>query len=391
MPEVHPNVSQRMLGVQAPLIPVVGEMIAAHPGTISLGQGVAFFGPPPSVAEAVVRAASEPATSRYHMVRGRPELLQAIEAKLAADNGIEVDGATRVVFTAGANMAFLNAVLAVADPGDEILLPGPYYFNHEMAVTMAGCRPAIVATDENFQPDVEAIAGAITPRTRAVVTVSPNNPTGAVYEASRLKTINALCAQRGLYHVTDETYEYFVYGDEPHFSPGSIEGASAHTIGIWSLSKAYGMAGWRTAYMLIPAHLEEAVKKIQDTNLICPPIVCQVAAKAALEAGRAHCQPMIDTIAEVRGLVLESLSKLGDRCTVPRPDGAFYAMLRLNTAKRDMELVERLIADFGVAVMPGSTFGVEGGCCLRVAYGALDRDSVAEGIGRLVRGLEALL
>jgi len=385
------DASARMAAVQAPLIPVIGELVAANPGAISLAQGVAYFGPPPSVARAVASALEEPRIHRYGLVRGLPELLAAIEAKLAAENAIAVDAGARVVVTAGANMGFLNAILAVTDPGDEVVLLSPYYFNHEMAVTIAGCRPVAVATDPAFQPDLAAIEDAITERTRAVVTISPNNPTGAVYSAERLRDVNRLCARRGLYHISDETYEYFVYAPEPHFSPASIDGARSHTIGLWSLSKAYGMAGWRIGYMLVPAHLEEAVKKIQDTNLICPAIVCQIAAAAALAVGRSYCAPMIATLANVRDLVLDSMAALGDRCVVPPPDGAFYAMARLRTAADDMTIVRRLVEEFGVAVMPGSTFGATGGCQIRIAYGALDEATVAEGIGRLVAGLKAVL
>ena len=149
------------------------------------------------------------------------------------------------------------------------------------------------------------------------------------------------------------------------------------------------MAGWRVGFMVIPAHLEEAVKKVQDTNLICPPVLNQIAAAAALAEGRGWCEQRIAGIAKVREMVLEELSKLGDRVELPTPGGAFYALLRVHTNRRDMELVETLIRDFGVAVMPGSTFGITDGCYLRVAYGALEAGTVAEGMGRLVRGLKA--
>src|SRR5262249_9123741 len=149
---------------------------------------------------------------------------------------------SRLVITAGGNMAFMNALLAIADPGDEIILQAPYYFNHEMAVTMANCRPVLVATDANYQLQPDAIAAALTSRTRAVVTISPNNPTGAVYPEAALRAVNELCRRHGVFHIHDEAYEYFVYGGARHFSPGSIPGAGAHTISLYSMSKAYGFA-----------------------------------------------------------------------------------------------------------------------------------------------------
>jgi aspartate/methionine/tyrosine aminotransferase len=279
----------------------------------------------------------------------------------------------------------------VADPGDEVILPVPYYFNHEMAVRIAGCTPVLVPTDERYQLRVDAIREAITPRTRAVVTISPNNPTGAVYPEAALREVNALCRDRGVYHVNDEAYEYFTYGDSRHFSPGSIEDGHAHTISLFSLSKAYGFASWRIGAMVIPAHLFDAVRKIQDTILICPPVVSQYAAVGAMTAGRAYCERHKRTIEDVRGMVLEALRGLGDRVHVPPADGAFYFLVRVETKTPAMALVEAFVREFGVAAIPGDTFGIEGRCVLRVSYGALEKDTAAEGVGRLVRGLKALV
>ena len=223
------------------------------------------------------------------------------------------------------------------------------------------------------------------------MTISPNNPTGAVYPQESLTAVNQLCGQRGIYHISDEAYEYFVYRGTRHFSSGSLADSHDHTISLYSLSKAYGMAGWRMGYMVVPSQLETAIKKIQDTNLICPPIVSQLAALAALNVGSAWVREQVASFREVRELVLAELGRLGDRCQVPQPDGAFYALVKVKTTLDDMTLVESLIRDFGVAVMPGNTFGVSAGCSLRIAYGALERQSVAEGMGRLVRGLERLL
>lgn len=385
------SASQRMQQVQSPVIPIIGEWIAQHPGTISLGQGVVHFPPPPSVAEAVARAAADTTSlARYGPVRGHEELLQKIESKLIAENGISAMR-QRIVFTAGGNMAFLNAVLAIADCEDEIVLLSPYYFNHHMAVEIAGCRPVIVATNDAYQIDIDAVAAALTTRTRAVVTVSPNNPTGAVYSRDALSAVNRLCLDHGCYHISDEAYEYFNFGDEPHFSPASLPNSETHTISLFSLSKAYGMAGWRCGYMAIPQQLEIAVKKIQDTNLICPPQICQIAALAALDAGREWCRMKIKPLIKVRAQVLDELKRLGSRCRMTEPTGAFYVLLQLESATEDIELVRTLIEDYRVAVLPGSTFGIGDQCTVRVAYGSLQPAKVAEGIHRLVQGLQNCL
>jgi aspartate/methionine/tyrosine aminotransferase len=383
--------SRRMQLVQSPIIPVVGELIRANPGTISLGQGVVHYGPPPEAVGHIQRFLADGENHKYQLVPGIAELHDAVRAKLAADNGIPVGEDARIFVTAGGNMAFVNAVLAVTDPGDEIVLNVPYYFNHEMAVTIADCKAVCAATDENYQLQPGAIRAAMTDRTRAVVTISPNNPTGAVYPEALLREVNALCRERGVYHIHDEAYEYFTYEGERHFSPGSIGGSAGHTISLFSLSKSYGFASWRIGYMIVPERLFTPIKKIQDTILICPPVISQWAAVGALGVGAGYPRGYLGAIAEVRRIVLEGLSGIVDLVTVPPAKGAFYFLLRVHTDKQDMELVERLIREHKVAVIPGTTFGIDDGCYLRVAYAALKKETAAEGIGRLVRGLRAIL
>ena len=383
--------SLRMKEVQSPIIPVVGELIRANPGTISLGQGVAYYGPPPQAVEAIEKFLADPQNHKYKLVQGIPELLEAIERKLAAENGIRLGVDQRIVVTAGANMGFVNAVLAITDPGDEVILNLPYYFNHEMAINIADCKAVCVPTDESYQLRPEAIERAITDRTRAVVTISPNNPTGAVYPEETLRRVNEICARHGVYHVSDEAYEYFTYDGARHFSPGSIEGSSAHTISLFSLSKAYGFASWRIGWMVIPERLFEPIRKIQDTILICPPVVSQWAAVGAMQAGRAYCEDKLRETREIRRLVLGKLREIDDLATVPRADGAFYLLLRVHGNMAPMQLAQRLIEEHKVAVIPGMTFGVQDQCLLRVAYGALHKETAAAGISRLVRGLREIL
>lgn len=384
-----PGQSHRLARVQTPVVPVVGRWIAETPGTISLGQGMVWYGPPVEVLDAVRQFGDGGSDHRYGPVEGLGFLAELIQDKLARENGIVVRPSGRVVVTAGGNQAFMNALLAITDPGDEVILQAPYYFNHDMAIVMAGARPVAVPTTDTLQLDVDAIARAITDRTRAIVTVSPNNPTGAVYDEASLRAVNALCRDRGLFHVHDEAYEYFTYG-VAHFSPGSIDGAGAYTISLYSLSKAYGMASWRCGYMVVPESLYQAVRKIQDTLLICPPAVSQHAAAAALRVGRRHADAHLPALDAVRRRVREALTTSGLPCDVPDVAGAFYLFVRVHADRDPMQLAERLIREHRVAVMPGNAFGADG-CALRVSYGALDADTVAEGLDRLVGGLRALV
>jgi aspartate/methionine/tyrosine aminotransferase len=381
--------SNRMEAVQSPIIPVVGQWIAESPGTISLGQGVAFYPSPSEVALAMQASLTQATLHQYHPVQGIPELISALAQKLQRDNQVEVGADQAIVVTAGANMGFVNAVLAITEVGDEIILNTPYYFNHEMAVRIAGCEPVLVPTDRQYQLQPSLIADAITAKTKAVVTISPNNPTGAIYPEADLRAINQLCQERGIYHIHDEAYDYFAYDQTPIFSPASIPDSQGHTISLFSFSKAYGMAGWRMGYMVIPQEILLAVKKIQDTNLICPVVASQYAALACLKVGKAYSQSFLPEIAHCRQELLEQLGKLAN-CRLVEPKGAFYCFLQVDSPLSDLELVKKLIREFKVGVLPGSTFGMTDGCYLRIAYGALRKETVQIAVERLVRGLKEL-
>lgn len=379
----------RIRSVQAPIIPIVGDLIRQSPGTISLGQGVVNYPPPEQAIEQITKFLSNPANHKYQAVEGIPELKAAIAQKLITENRIDLSE-REIVVTAGSNMAFLNVVLAITDPGDEIILQTPFYFNHEMAIEIASCRAVLVPTDENYQIQPNLIRAAMTEKTRAIVTISPNNPTGAVYSESALREVNQLCRKHDCFHITDEAYEYFTYGVD-HFSAASIAESANHTISIFSLSKAYGFASWRIGYMVIPAFLLESVQKIQDTNVICPAVVSQFAAFGALQVGRSYCQEKLTAIAQVREIVLSELETISHLCTVPKSEGAFYFLLKVHTDIDSMELVRQLIRDHKVAVLPGFTFGLKEGCYLRVGYAALEKETAIAGIQRLVTGLKTIL
>jgi aspartate/methionine/tyrosine aminotransferase len=381
----------RMQSVQSPIIPVVGELIRQNPGTISLGQGVVSYNPPPQSFEKIPEFLANSDNHKYKAVEGIQALKEAIATKLKTDNGIEINDTNCVVVTAGSNMGFTNAILAITSAGDEVIIQSPYYFNHEMAIVMASCRPVIVETDEKYQLNIDAIKKAITEKTRAIVTISPNNPTGVVYTPEALLEVNELCRQHNIYHISDEAYEYFTYDGVKHCSPAAFPNSSEYTISLFTLSKAYGFASWRIGYMVIPEHLLVAVRKIQDTILICPPVISQYVALGALQVGREYCDNYVEAIASVRQLVLDELNTIQNLCTISPAAGAFYFFLKVNTQLDTMELVEKLIREYQVAVLPGTTFGMDNGCYLRVAYGALKPETAAAGISRLVKGLKTII
>jgi aspartate/methionine/tyrosine aminotransferase len=247
-----------------------------------------------------------------------------------------------------------------------------------------------VAVHAGVIPDPQQLAAAITPRTRAIVTISPNNPSGAVLPRGVLETINRLCADRGLLHISDEAYALFSHDSAAAWSPGSAAGSGEHTVTLGSLSKSHGMAGWRIGWAVVPPALMTDLAKVQDTILIHPPHLNQRAALAALETGGDWCRQRIATLLPRRQQVLQALQRTDApwQLACP-PDGAFYALLQLQSSLSSDQAMERLIRNHQVALVSGSSFGLEG-CWLRLSYGMLDEADLAEALRRLVAGLEHL-
>ena len=384
-----PAAAHRLEQVQQPVIPVMGELIRQTPGTLSLGQGMVSWAPPAQVHQAVAAALrqGDPGLDRYGPVTGSEALREALGVWLQREQGLDL-AESAVLITAGSNMAFNAVVQVLCDPGDELILPVPYYFNHEMAIRLAGGTP--VPVEAGVVPDPEQLAAAITPRTRAIVTISPNNPRGAVFPRHVLEAINRLCAERGLLHISDEAYALFSYGGEPVWSPGSGTGSGSHTITLGSLSKSHGMAGWRIGWAVVPQQLMADLAKVQDTILIHPPQLNQQAALGALAAGAEWCRGHIQKLATRRQQVLDALTQpAAPWRLLAQPDGAFYALLQLESSFSSDQAMEHLIRLHRVALVSGSSFGLAG-CCLRLSYGMLGSEQLSEALERLVIGLWSL-
>jgi aspartate/methionine/tyrosine aminotransferase len=377
----------RMQRVDAPIIPAIAALTRQTPGTISLGQGVVSYGPPEEAIARLPQLMADGQLHKYQAISGYPPLVDAIRAKLERENGLHTQGVSQVMVTAGSNMAFLNSVLAVSDPGDQFILPRPFYFNQEMAIRMCGCEPVLVRTRADWSLDVDALAAAITPRTRAIVTVSPNNPTGAVYSEAELRAVNELCARAGIYHFSDEAYEYFTFDGARHFSPGSLPGAHAHTLSFYSFSKNFGMASWRVGYVVFPSALTEAMEKVQDTNLICAAVPSQLLALEALRLGKPWLDANLQELARVRSTVYGLLDGLGDLARFPRTLGAFYILMRLPGVEDALAFNRAMIENHKVATIPGFAFGLTDtgrDNYQRLSFGALDAATAAEGVERFV-------
>ena len=382
--------SQRAYAVQNPIIPMINQWARETPSTISLGQGVAYYHPPEQAFTHLQQHLQSGNCDLYGPVEGVPELQQALTNKLAKRNHINLNEDNCIFVTAGSNMAFSSLMLAITDPGDEIILLTPYYFNHEMAIKLANAKPVCIPTKVDFHPDIELIERNITTKTRAIVTVSPNNPTGAVYTEKELTKINELCHKHGVYHISDEAYEDFVYERHEHFSVASLTNTQAHTISLFSMSKAYGFAGWRVGYMVIPKQLFTALKKVQDTILISPPIISQLAAVGAHQAPYEFISDKLKVIRQSRSVCLDALNQSGLLAHCASSEGAFYIFAKLRLNMDDLSLAKTLIHRYGIATIPGSAFSAPDGTYLRISYGALSSENVELGINKLISGLSAL-
>lgn len=373
---------------KAPIQQLLSE-VQLPKNVISLGQGIPFFGPPATAVNAAREVLDNPQGFRYTDDAGDLTLREAISNKLQKENRFHADPTQNIMVTCGANQAFINVILAITNPGDKIILFSPVYFNQVMAVKLAGCQPVILGSGEDYLPLLEEMYDVKTEDVKAIVTISPNNPTGAVYPKKMLQEINHFCRDENLYHISDEVYEYFVFNNMEHISPAVFDETLDHTITIFSFSKAFGMAGYRIGYMVIPTEIYPEVLKVQDTINICAPAPSQAAAIAALSLGWSYAAKYYPVFSEIREIFINELQKIDD-VILPVTHGGYYFLIKLKTTKSDWEISKYLIEQYGVITIPGMVFNTSVPS-LRVSYGNLDRTIAREGLQRLKEGLRQVL
>ena len=365
----------------------MAEINAAGGDVISLGQSVPFFGPPPEMIEAVRDALDSfgPRLHTYGPDAGIPELREALARKLTDFNGVEVDPDRQLLVTPGSNQAFMVTMMTILDPGDEVAIASPYYFNHHMAIELCrGVVREIPLSEENgFQMTLEDVESVLTPHTKAVVIISPNNPTGTVYDPEEVVAIARSLTERGIYVITDDAYEVFCYDGTRHVSPRAVVESSELLITLGSLSKTLGMTGWRIGYIAADPGLITQALKVQDAMAICAPIVAQVAAVAALEQMPAYPQRMIGELNERRDL-LQSVVDETSALHWHRTDGALFALVRADAVGGDRrELESELLERAHVLTVPGRAFGTQWSDFIRISYGCSPRDRYEEALQRL--------
>jgi len=360
---------------------------------VSLGAGEPDFDTPQHIKDAAVRAIAAGET-KYTPIDGTAELKAAIRRKFARDNGLDY-GAGQILVTAGGKQALYNLCVALLGPGDEAIIPAPYWVSYPDMVLLAEGVPVIVDTgiDQDFKIRPPQLAAALTDRTRLLVLNSPGNPTGASYSGAELAAIGALLEDRpDVLVVADDMYEHIYWGDEPFVSfAAACPRLCERTVTTNGVSKAYAMTGWRIGYAAGPEWLITAMKTVQSQSTSNPCSVSQAAAVAALDGDQAAVARMCTAYRERHDYLVEALNALhGVQC---RPgQGTFYAFPRVTGVidalglADDTELATRLLDDAGVACVPGSAFGAPGH--LRLSF-ACSMENLEEAVTRIRRILPA--
>ncbi len=369
------------------------ELRAAGEDVIVFAAGEPDFPSPPHVVEAAVAACREPRNHRYTPAPGLPELRQAIADKTRRDSGLEV-AASQVLVTNGGKHAIYTAFATLLDSGDEVLLPAPYWTTYPEPIALFGATPVVVPTDvaSGFKVSVEQLEAAATPRTKALVFVSPSNPSGAVYAPEQVEAIGRWAAERGIWVVTDEIYEHLTYDDHRFSSmPVLVPELAESCVVVNGVAKTYAMTGWRVGWMIGPPDVVAAGAGLQSHATSNVANVSQRAALAAVSGGLDDVERMREAFDRRRLRMFELLAALpGVECL--RPEGAFYAFpsfegvlghelggRRIDTT---LELAQVVLEEAKVAIVPGEAFDCPGHARLSFALGD---DDLEEGMARLAK------
>jgi aspartate/methionine/tyrosine aminotransferase len=337
---------------------VIREMtrLALQYGAVNLAQGFPDFPAPPEIKRAAIEAIAAD-INQYAITWGAASFREAIAEKLKWSLGLDVDPETEITVTCGSTEAMMAALLAVVNPGDEVIIFEPFYENYGPDAILAGAEPRYVSLappDWTFDPD--ELAAAFTPRTKAIILNTPNNPTGKVFTSEELGLIAALCQKWNALAITDEIYEHILYDGATHIAMATLEGMRERTITINGLSKTYSVTGWRVGYVVAPAHLTRAIRKVHDFLTVGSAAPLQEAGAVALRLPRSYYAKLAADYAARRDRLYRALVRAGFHAYLPR--GAYYIMTDISRFgfPDDVTFATYLVREIGVAVVPGSSF-----------------------------------
>ncbi len=370
---------------------------AAGENVIGFGAGEPDFPTPEHIVEAAVKACRDPKMHRYTPAAGLPELREAIAVKTLRDSGFQTT-ANQVLVTNGGKHAVFTAFAALCDPGDEVIVPAPYWTTYPEAVTLAGGVPVVVDTTEEtgFRVTVEQLEKALTKRTKVLLFVSPDNPSGSVYPPEEVKAIGEWAVSRGIWVITDEIYEHLTYGQHKFTSmPTLVPELANQCLIVNGVAKTYAMTGWRVGWMIGPADVMKASINFQSHATSNVNNVAQAAALAAV-AGDLSAVSMMREAFERRGRTMHRMLNDIPGITCLEPEGAFYCYPNVSgligktfngkTANNSMELADIILSEVKVAIVPGEAFGTAGYARFSFALGDADLEEGIRRIADLVTG-----
>jgi aminotransferase len=370
---------------------VIREMtrLALEHGAMNLAQGFPDFAAPAEVKEAAQRAIADD-VNQYAITWGAREFRRAIAERFEHDTGLAIDPEREITVTCGATEAMIASLLAVVDPGDEVVVFEPFYENYGPDAVICGAVPRFVPLrppDWKFDPD--EFRSAVTDRTRAVILNTPNNPTGKVFSREELGVIAEAILRSHAYAITDEIYQYMTYDGARHVSMATLPGMRERTITLNALSKTYSVTGWRVGYAIAASEASNAIRKMHDFLTVGAAAPLQEAGVTALRMPEDYYRRLATDYERRRDLMLGSLSATGFRCY--RPRGAYYVMTDISGFgfPNDIEFAHYLVREIGVAVVPGSSFYSDasaGSQQVRFCFSKTDTtlDEAARRLGKLV-------
>jgi aspartate/methionine/tyrosine aminotransferase len=384
------RIPQRVRDIELPQFDLLNDVAATWRArgadVISLGQALPGFEPPRAALEALRDALADRATHVYSGDAGVPELRRALSAWLAP-LGANIDPDREVIISAGATQAFQLALTTLVDPGDEVILPSPYFLNHDMAVRSVAAIPieAPTAAARSFAPTWRDIVSHVSPRTAAVVIVSPSNPTGAVVDPAEFGCIVGECASRDIAVFVDETYLRFTYESAPA-TAAALPRWRDNVVVIGSFSKAFAITGWRCGYLLANAEVTAEAMKIQDCMIICAPVPVQRAIASVLERDPDYPRQWLPELRARRDLLVNELRAISGVTPVV-PAGGFFVMARVEGMTDSRASARRLVETAQVVTIPGAFFGRAGEGHLRISYGAVPQERLREACARIAEFL----
>ncbi len=340
---------------------VIREMtrLALKHNAINLAQGFPDFPCPPELKTAACVAVKDD-INQYAITWGAKDLREALAARVKKFNHMTFNPETEITVTCGSTEAMMASMLAIIQPGDEVVVPEPFYENYGPDAQISGATPSYVPLADDLSIDEEAWKTAFSKKTRAIIINTPNNPTGKVFSKAELSFIADLCIEHNTVAITDEIYEHIVYDGHKHISIGSLPGMEDRTITIGSFSKTYSVTGWRVGYALADAALTDRIRKIHDFLTVGAPAPLQRACVAALNLPESYYKELAVEYDRKRQILYKGLRKAGFACELP--EGAYYLYTDISSfGMSDTDFARHLVETAGVAAVPGSSFYANGG------------------------------